>query len=57
MSASRHLSYSSPVASPLVALKCRWTHAMLATATAVEPLERRVCLSVSFSGAVSWAYR
>jgi hypothetical protein len=29
---------------------------MLATATAVEPLERRVCLSVSFSGAVSWAY-
>jgi len=28
---------------------------MLTTATAVEPLERRVCLSVSFSGAVSWA--
>jgi hypothetical protein len=57
MSASRHLSYSSPVASPPVALKRRWTHAMLATATAVEPLERRVCLSVSFPGAVSWAYR
>ena len=65
MSAAHSPSSSSLVASPAVATKRRRAHhraasrgsdsrAAGAIAAAVEPLERRVCLSVSFSAAVNW---
>lgn len=54
MSAARPPSYSGLVASPLIALKRRSAHATRTMATAAEPLERRLCLSVSFSGPVNW---
>ena len=68
MSAARHLSSSNLIVSPVVAPTRRRANsravsrrcdsrAVGAIAAAVEPMERRVCLSVSFSGAVSWAYR
>ena len=54
MSAARHPCYSGLVASPLVARKRRGAHARRTTARTAEPLERRLCMSVSFSGAVNW---
>ncbi len=56
MSAAHRLSSSSLVASAIIAPKRRRAQcrAMRAIASALEPLERRLCLSVSFSGPVSW---
>src|SRR5688572_11522173 len=63
MSAGHRLSCrsSSPLAAPRrrradarVESRGRNSRALGALAAAVEPLERRVCLSVSFSGPVNW---